>query len=426
MVAIGGRGAKLAPERAQDVVFGYAVGLDMTRRDLQHDMREKKRPWDIGKSFARRRRSRRSTASTPSAISARGVIWLDVNGVRRQTGDLADMIWDVPHTLSFLSQFYELLPGDLVFTGTPSGVGPSWPAIGSTARSTGSARWRSPSHRRSCEHRFRDRAHAGIRRARLQPSRRRPGPSALVRALRKDLGRRASAVFSAARPALRPGPEGNARSVRSRVRARRRRSCSFTAAIGARSTRAIFRLSRRHSSPKGSRSPSSTTTCVPTSPFRPSSTSAGERSRGLCARAARLAPSRSHRGRRPFRRRTPRDHAARDRLDGGGLARDPITGAVSVSGVHDLAPIVLFSYNVDLKLDAIEAARLSPVRLRPQSSVPLLLAVGADETPNFCGRPRSCGTHGPPIARRGRRRRSSFRGAITSPSSPTTPIRAAS
>jgi len=65
------------------------------------------------------------------------------------------------------------------------------------------------------------------------------------------------------------------------------------------------------------------------------------------------------------------------------LARDPLGGAVSISGVHDLAPIVLFSYNVDLKLDAIEAARLSPVRLRPQSGVPLLLAVGAAETSEF-------------------------------------------
>jgi fumarylpyruvate hydrolase len=123
VVAIGGRGAKLAPEKALDVVFGYAVGLDMTRRDLQNDMREKKRPWDIGKSFA---------AAAPIGVihpvgtvghPSSGMIWLDVNGARRQQGDLADMIWDVPHTLAFLSQFYELMPGDLVYTGTPSGVG---------------------------------------------------------------------------------------------------------------------------------------------------------------------------------------------------------------------------------------------------------------------------------------------------------------
>jgi fumarylpyruvate hydrolase len=124
VVAIGGRGAKLAPGRALDLVFGYAVGLDMTRRDLQNDMREKKRPWDIGKSFA---------AAAPVGVihpvdavghPGSGLIWLDVNGARRQQGDLADMIWDVAHTIHFLSQYYELLPGDLVYTGTPSGVGP--------------------------------------------------------------------------------------------------------------------------------------------------------------------------------------------------------------------------------------------------------------------------------------------------------------
>ncbi len=123
VVAIGERGVKLAPEGALDIVFGYAVGLAMTRRDLQNDMREKKRPWDIGKSFA---------AAAPigvihpaSAVGhpASGRIWLDVNGAPRQQGDLADMIWDVAHTIHFLSQYYELLPGDLIYTGTPSGVG---------------------------------------------------------------------------------------------------------------------------------------------------------------------------------------------------------------------------------------------------------------------------------------------------------------
>ena len=124
VVAIGGRGARLPPERALSVVFGYAVGLDMTRRDLQSDMREKKRPWDIGKSFAGSAPIAPIHPAEAVGHLARGAIWVDVNGTRRQTGDLADMIWDVPHTLAFLSQYYELLPGDLVFTGTPSGVGP--------------------------------------------------------------------------------------------------------------------------------------------------------------------------------------------------------------------------------------------------------------------------------------------------------------
>jgi len=124
VVAIGGRGAKIAPERALEVVYGYAVGLDMTRRDLQSDMREKKRPWDIGKSFAGGAPIAPIYRAADVGHPSRGAIWVDVNGVRRQTGDLADLIWDVPHTLAFLSQFYELMPGDLVFTGTPAGVGP--------------------------------------------------------------------------------------------------------------------------------------------------------------------------------------------------------------------------------------------------------------------------------------------------------------
>ena len=123
VVAIGKRGVQLAPERANDIVYGYATGLDMTRRDLQNDMREKKRPWDIGKSFAQAAPIAPIHPVTQTGVLNRGAIWLDVNGARRQTGDLADMIWDVPHTLAFLSQLYELLPGDLVFTGTPAGVG---------------------------------------------------------------------------------------------------------------------------------------------------------------------------------------------------------------------------------------------------------------------------------------------------------------
>lgn len=123
VVAIGKAGVQVAPERANDLVFGYATGLDMTRRDLQNDMREKKRPWDIGKSFAQAAPIAPIHPVAATGPLSRGAITLDVNGARRQTGDLADMIWDVPHTLAFLSQFYELLPGDLVFTGTPSGVG---------------------------------------------------------------------------------------------------------------------------------------------------------------------------------------------------------------------------------------------------------------------------------------------------------------
>ena len=123
VVAIGSRGLQLAPADALGVVWGYAVGLDMTRRDLQNEMREKKRPWDIGKSFAQA--APIGVLHPVSAVGhpSRGAIWLDVNGQRRQQGDLADMIWDVAHTVHFLSQYYELMPGDLIFTGTPAGVG---------------------------------------------------------------------------------------------------------------------------------------------------------------------------------------------------------------------------------------------------------------------------------------------------------------
>jgi fumarylpyruvate hydrolase len=123
VVAIGSFGVKVSAETAPSLVWGYAVGLDMTRRDLQSDLREKKRPWDIGKSFAQAAPIGPLHPVTAVGQLSRGKIWLDVNGKRRQEGDLAHMIWDVPHTLTFLSQYYELMPGDLVFTGTPAGVG---------------------------------------------------------------------------------------------------------------------------------------------------------------------------------------------------------------------------------------------------------------------------------------------------------------
>ena len=125
VVAIGASGVKVAPEAAQALIFGYAVGLDMTRRDLQTDMREKKRPWDIGKSFANAAPIAPIHEAAATGALTHGEITLDVNGQRRQHGNLSDMIWDVPNMLAFLSQMYRLEPGDLIFTGTPSGVGDS-------------------------------------------------------------------------------------------------------------------------------------------------------------------------------------------------------------------------------------------------------------------------------------------------------------
>jgi fumarylpyruvate hydrolase len=123
VVAIGGRGAELDPAQTQALIYGYAVGLDMTRRDLQIDMREKKRPWDLGKSFAQAAPIAPLHRAEDIGHPSKGTIRVAVNGADKQKGDLSEMIWDVPHTLAFLSMYYELMPGDLVFTGTPAGVG---------------------------------------------------------------------------------------------------------------------------------------------------------------------------------------------------------------------------------------------------------------------------------------------------------------
>ncbi|HEV8500791.1 MAG TPA: fumarylacetoacetate hydrolase family protein [Casimicrobiaceae bacterium] len=122
VVAIGRAGTQRTPQNALELVFGYAVGLDMTRRDLQNQMREKKRPWDIGKSFAQAAPIAPIHRVAEVGHPARGAITLAVNGTQRQRGDLGDMIWEVPNMIAFLTTMYELLPGDLIFSGTPAGV----------------------------------------------------------------------------------------------------------------------------------------------------------------------------------------------------------------------------------------------------------------------------------------------------------------
>ncbi|EGQ61185.1 fumarylacetoacetate hydrolase family protein, partial [Acidithiobacillus sp. GGI-221] len=107
-----------------DYVFGYAVGLDMTRRDLQRAAREKGQPWEMAKAFDH---SAPCTAITPEFYSgtiARGKVELKVNGQIRQSADVGDMLWKIPQIVHFLSNQVELFPGDLLFTGTPAGVGP--------------------------------------------------------------------------------------------------------------------------------------------------------------------------------------------------------------------------------------------------------------------------------------------------------------
>jgi len=122
VVAIGTGGAEIAAADALAHVYGYAAGLDMTRRDLQADARKAGRPWDMAKGFDH---SAPIGAIAPASVighPAAGRISLTVNGVVRQDADLADMIWPVPAIIAALSRLVRLAPGDLIFTGTPEGV----------------------------------------------------------------------------------------------------------------------------------------------------------------------------------------------------------------------------------------------------------------------------------------------------------------
>jgi fumarylpyruvate hydrolase len=124
VVAIGRAGGELRRDAALDHVFGYAVGNDLTRRDLQAAAKNAGLPWDVAKGFDR---SAPIAAIRPVADGghvAEGRIWLEVNGQVRQEANLAEMIWSVPDILVELSSLFELQPGDLIFTGTPAGVGP--------------------------------------------------------------------------------------------------------------------------------------------------------------------------------------------------------------------------------------------------------------------------------------------------------------
>ncbi len=122
VVALGAGGRDIPVDRAADLVFGYGVGLDLTRRDLQAQAKAKGHPWDVAKAFDH---SAPVSALRPAAqakVDADTVLRLHVNGGLRQQAHLGEMIHDVPHILAALSQLFELRPGDLVFTGTPAGV----------------------------------------------------------------------------------------------------------------------------------------------------------------------------------------------------------------------------------------------------------------------------------------------------------------
>jgi len=124
VAAIGKGGDHIAVDDALAHVWGYAVGLDMTRRDLQMKMREAGRPWELGKAFDH------SAPIGPlhSAGSVNGIgqaaIWLQVNGADKQRSDVGKLIWSIAETISYLSRYFRLEAGDLIYTGTPEGVGP--------------------------------------------------------------------------------------------------------------------------------------------------------------------------------------------------------------------------------------------------------------------------------------------------------------
>lgn len=104
-------------------IYGYAAGIDLTRRDVQLNMKQAGKPWDTAKGFEHSAPISAIARAAEIGHPSRGRIWLEVNGERRQDGDIADMIWGVPAILAELATWFEVQPGDLVFTGTPAGVG---------------------------------------------------------------------------------------------------------------------------------------------------------------------------------------------------------------------------------------------------------------------------------------------------------------
>ena len=124
VVALSGKLTQATPEQAMEAVFGYGVGLDMTRRDLQNKAKDKRRPWDIAKDVEDSAILSPLTPKQDFGELADQTISLHVNGDLRQEGKLSQMVWSVPEILCHLSTLYHLKPGDVIMTGTPSGVGP--------------------------------------------------------------------------------------------------------------------------------------------------------------------------------------------------------------------------------------------------------------------------------------------------------------
>ena len=124
VAVIGKSGSDISVGDALDHVFGYAVGLDMTRRDLQMKMREMGRPWEIGKAFDRSAPIGPIHRASDVGHFEQGGIWLTINGETKQKSDISNLIWSVAETVADLSKFFRLEPGDVIYTGTPEGVGP--------------------------------------------------------------------------------------------------------------------------------------------------------------------------------------------------------------------------------------------------------------------------------------------------------------
>jgi len=127
VIAIGKAAFDVSEDEAWDLIWGYAVGNDLTRRDLQFEARDKGRPWDWGKAFDKSAACGPIRRASETGRLEKGAIKLRVNGATRQQADLAELIWSVPEIVSILSRSVRLAPGDLIYTGTPAGVGPLVP-----------------------------------------------------------------------------------------------------------------------------------------------------------------------------------------------------------------------------------------------------------------------------------------------------------
>ena len=124
MVALKIGGADISLDAALEHVYGYGLGLDMTRRDLQGEAKKLGRPWEVGKSFEKSAPMSELVPSSETGHLDQGRICLRVNEEIKQDGDLNQMIWKVPEMIAYLSRFYDIAGGDLIMSGTPAGVGP--------------------------------------------------------------------------------------------------------------------------------------------------------------------------------------------------------------------------------------------------------------------------------------------------------------